>query len=130
MKAVDTNLLLRYVVRDDPRQFEKAAVFLNERTPEDPAFVGLIVVVEMAWVLRQRYRYRREDILALFMALIEAKELVFEEEAYLSTLLAGEPKGDIADHLIAFCATRAGCSHTVTFDRGAAKAIPSMEFLS
>lgn len=130
MKAVDTNLLLRYIVRDDLRQFEKAAVFLNERTPEDPAFVGLIVVAEAAWALRQRYRYSREDVLSLMTALVEAKELVFEEEAYLSMLLAGNPRGDIADHLIAFCAARAGCSHTVTFDKRAAKAIPSMELLS
>ena len=53
MIAVDTNILLRYVVRDDPEQLEKAANFFRERTTEDPAYVSLIVVAEMIWVLRR-----------------------------------------------------------------------------
>lgn len=130
MKAVDTNILLRYVVRDDPRQFDKAAAFLNERTVEDPAFISLIVVAELFWALRRHYRYSREEAHSVIAALLEAAEVAFEEEAYLSALLAGEPTGDIADHLIAYCATRAGCTSTVTFDRRAAKSVPGMKLLS
>jgi predicted nucleic-acid-binding protein len=87
-------------------------------------------VVELIWVLRRHYRYPREDVRAAIMALMEAAEVVFEDEEYLSALLAGSAKGDIADHLIAYCAARAGCSSTVTFDKDAASSIPSMELLS
>jgi predicted nucleic-acid-binding protein len=130
VKAVDTNVLLRYIVRDDQRQFDTAVMFLGARTAADPVFVSLIVAVELIWVLRRQYRYPREDIRTAIMALMEAAEVVFEDEEYLSALLASFPKGDIADHLIAHCATRAGCSSTVTFDKVAVSGIPSMELLS
>jgi predicted nucleic-acid-binding protein len=130
VKAVDTNVLLRYIVRDDPRQFDRAAAFLGTRTAADPVFVGLIVIAELVWALRRRYRYSREDVRTAIMTLMEAAEVVFEDEEYLSALLAGSSKGDIADHLIAHCAAKAGCSSTVTFDKAAASHIPSMELLS
>ena len=130
MKAVDTNVLLRYIVRDDPQQFQTAAVFLGARTVADPVFVSLIVVAELVWALSRRYRYPREDVRAAIMALMEAAEVRFEDEEHLSALLASSPKGDIADHLIAHCAAKAGCISTVTFDKGAASRIPSMELLT
>lgn len=130
MKAVDTNVLLRYVVRDDDGQFDKAAEFLATRTPEDPAYIGLIVVAEFVWALRRRYRYPPASIRAILTALLETAEIVFEEEEYLSLLLASGPQGDIADHLIAYRAARAGCTSTATFDQNAARSIPSMELLS
>ena len=44
MIAVDTNVLLRYILRDDERQFAASTAFFQARTMEDPAFVGLIVL--------------------------------------------------------------------------------------
>lgn len=130
MKAVDTNVLLRYIVHDDSPQFEKAAAFFSTRTAEDPAYISLIVVAELVWVLRQRYRYPREAVRAVLTALLESAEVLFEEEEYLSLLLAQGPEGDIPDHLIARCASRAGCTSTVTFDSIASQIIPSMELLA
>jgi predicted nucleic-acid-binding protein len=130
VKAVDTNVLLRYIVRDDPQQFDIAVMFLGARTAADPVFISLIVAVELIWVLRRQYLYPHEDIRTAIMALMEAAEVVFEDEEYLSALLASSQKGDIADHLIAHCAARAGCSSTVTFDKVAARHVPSMELLS
>jgi len=130
VKAVDTNILLRFVMRDDENQFAKANSFLSSRTPDDPAFVSLIVLVEFAWTLRQRYGYSRKDIVSLVAILLEAREIVFEDESHLSIIVSEATRGDLADHLISYCATRAGCSSTVTFDTDAAKAIPSMELLA
>lgn len=130
MKGVDTNVLLRFIVRDDARQFDAAAAFLTARTPEDPVFISLIVVAELVWALDRRYRYGREQIHGVVVALLETAEVVFEDEPYLSSLLAARPKGDIADHLIAHCAMRAGCSSIATFDVGAAKVVPPMELLA
>ena len=130
MKAVDANVLLRYIIRDDPQQFDIAVMFLGARTAADPVFISLIVAVELIRVLRRQYRYPHEDIRTAIMALMEAAEVVFEDEEYLSALLASSPKGDITDHLIAHCAARAGCSSTVTFDKAAARSVPAMELLS
>ena len=130
MKAVDTNVLLRFVIRDDEKQFARASSFFSSRTPDDPAFVSLIVLVEFAWTLRQRYGLSRSDIRSLVSALMEARELAFEDESEVSAIVADAVRGDLADHLIAYCAQRAGCSSTVTFDQGAAGAVAGMELLS
>jgi predicted nucleic-acid-binding protein len=130
MKAVDTNVLLRFIVRDHPQQFDAASAFLRARTPDDPAFISLIVVAELVWALRRRYRYPREDVSAVVAALLEAAEVVFEDEPHLSALLGMHPKGDISDHLIAHCAVRAGCASVATFDKKAASRVPSMELLA
>lgn len=129
MKAIDTNILLRFVMRDDENQFAKANSFLASRTQDDPAFVSLIVLVEFAWTLRQRYGLGRADIRALVTTLLETRELAFEDEKEVSEIVADATRGDLADHLISHCARRAGCTSTVTFDQRAAKAVPRMELL-
>ncbi len=130
MKALDTNILLRFVVRDDENQFAKARDFLNSRSADDPAFISLIVLVEFVWTLRQRYGRSRSEILSLVTTLLETRELAFEDEDELSTIIADADRGELADHLISYCARRAGCSATVTFDQGATKAVPAMELLA
>jgi len=130
MKAVDTNILLRYVLRDDEGQFARAAAFFRTRTAQDPAFVSLVVLAEFAWVLRQRYRFSRTDIRSLVETLMEAAEIVLEDETMLAAVLAEAERGDLADHLIAYSARRAGCDSTVTFDTEAARRVPSMELLA
>lgn len=130
MKALDTNMLLRFVIRDDENQFAKARDFLNSRSADDPAFISLIVLVEFVWTLRQRYGRNRREVLSLVTILLETRELAFEDEDELSTIIADADRGELADHLISYCARRAGCSATVTFDQGAAKAVPAMELLA
>lgn len=130
MKALDTNILLRFVIRDDENQFAKARDFLNSRSADDPAFISLIVLVEFVWTLRQRYGRNRREVLSLVTILLETRELAFEDEDELSTIIADADRGELADHLISYCARRAGCSATVTFDQGAAKAVPAMELLA
>lgn len=132
MKAVDTNVLLRYLVGDDEKQSSAAGVFMRGRTADDPAFVSLIVLAELVWALRAHYGYPHEKVHALLTALIKTAEVALEDEEFLSLLITGDDaiKGDIADHLIAHSASRAGCSTTVTFDRKAAKFVPGMELLA
>lgn len=131
MKAVDTNVLLRYLVGDDEQQSLAAAGFMRQRTEEDPAFVSLIVLAEIIWALRTHYGYPRDQVHTLLMSLVKTAEVALEDEEFLSLLITGDKpiNGDIADHLISHCASRAGCSVTVTFDRKAAKSVPGMELL-
>ena len=130
MKALDTNVLLRFVMRDDENQFASASSFLASRTQDDPAFVSLVVLVEFAWTVRQRYGLSPTDVRALVMTLLDTRELVFEDESEVAEIVADATRGDLADHLISHCARRAGCSSTVTFDRMAAKVVPAMELLT
>jgi predicted nucleic-acid-binding protein len=130
VKAVDTNVLLRFVLRDDEAQFAQASRFFGSRSVDDPAFVSLVVLAELAWALRQRYGYSRLQIVSLVFALLETAEIAFEDEAALSEVVAQAERGDLADHLISYCARRAGCAATVTFDRDAARLVNSMELLT
>lgn len=130
MIAVDTNVLLRFVLRDDEEQFTRASAFFNGRTADDPAFISLIVLAEFVWALRRRYGYSRTEALSLVATLLDTAEISFEDEASLSRIVAEAGQGDLADHLISYSARRAGCTSTVTFDQKAAARIPAMELLT
>jgi predicted nucleic-acid-binding protein len=131
MIGVDTNVLVRFFVRDDPRQGSLADRFMNERTSDDPAFISVIVVAEFVWALEQVYEYQRSQIHAALALLLGSANVVLEREELVKTALmsAGEASSDIADSLIAALANDAGASATVTFDRDAAKLVPGMELL-
>lgn len=130
MIAVDTNVLLRFVLRDDEGQFTRASAFFNSRTADDPAFVSLIVLAEFVWALRRRYQYSRAEARSLVATLLETSEISFEDEVSLSRIVAEAGQGDLADHLISYSARRAGCASTVTFDQKAAARVPAMELLA
>jgi predicted nucleic-acid-binding protein len=132
VKGVDTNVLLRHIVRDDEGQARIATDFIASRTRDDPAFVSIVVLAELVWALRKTYGYPNHQVHALIVALLESAELSFEDELELTRMFAGARRaaGEVADNLIAHCAARAGCLSTVTFDRAAAGAIPSMELLA
>jgi len=132
MIAVDTNILVRYIVRDDPEQYARAKVFLEARDSDDPAFVSLIVLTEFVWVLRRVYRLPPQRIQEALMLMAETAGILIEDEQFVSEIVQKGValKDEFADRLIAYCAEKAGCKSTVTFDRRAANAIPSMEFLS
>ena len=78
MTAVDTNVLLRYLVRDDPQQAEAARALLESFTPEQPAFICREVIIETVWVLERSYRLPRVEIADLIEQLIHTDRLVFE----------------------------------------------------
>lgn len=131
MIGIDSNVLLRFILADDPAQFEVAKGFINERSMADPAFISLLVFAETCWVLRRRYKYGNEVIAAAFRQLLAAEELIFEDEYYIDELVAEDTplNFDLSDHVVAHIAVRSGCSKIVTFDAKAAKRIPGMELL-
>ena len=57
MTAVDTNVIVRYLVADDPGQAEAARSLLEQLTPDNPGFICSEVVIEAAWVLERSYRF-------------------------------------------------------------------------
>jgi predicted nucleic-acid-binding protein len=129
--GIDTNVLVRFLVDDDPSQNAAARQFFSERSPEDPAYISSVVIAETVWVLHRRLKYPMRSIVDLLQDLIAADGLVVEYTEELDALLsAGQHRTDIADYLIFWSAKRAGCRATVTFDGIAAKAIAGMELLA
>ncbi|MFK4811364.1 PIN domain-containing protein [Devosia sp. ZW T5_3] len=132
MIGVDTNILARLFVDDDDRQRELANRFFADRTPSDPAFVSLVVIAELAWLLRRTYDYPHQAILEAVMALLDSADFAVEARDIVLAAVdtAGAHRFGLADVLIAEIASRAGCAATMTFDKTAAKRIPGMELLA
>lgn len=132
MIGMDTNVLLRFLLADDPEQFDIAKTFVSQRSIDDPAFVSLVVVAEMAWVLKRRYRFTNEDIIKVLRKLLPSEQFLFEDEDRLYAMTEDDLMVhiDLSDRIIAYLASRQGATHTVTFDRAAARSIPGMELLA
>jgi predicted nucleic-acid-binding protein len=122
MIGIDTNVLVRYLVQDDPEQASKATRFItNECSPEDPGFINLIVMCELVWMLETAYGYARESVaLALDKILHTAQFKIEEPQEVWSSFRSYGEGADFADSLIAAVNRRFGCQRTVTFDRKAA----------
>lgn len=130
--GIDTNVLLRMVLNDDPQQRAKALAFGEGLTEEMRGFVSLLVLIEFNWSLLSRYRQSKEQTLAAITKLLKIRTLLFEDfDAVVRALERSNFAGvDFADALIAEHNVGSGCSHTVTFDQRASKSIPSMELLA
>lgn len=123
MIALDTNVLVRYVVRDDPRQSAAATDLIDSAcTPESPGVVSLIVLSEVVWVLGQGYRYRRSQIAAVLRKMLAAEDLRIERSdlAWQALNLYEEGTADFSDYLIGLCGRDEKAVATYTFDRRAA----------
>jgi predicted nucleic-acid-binding protein len=80
------------------------------------------VVCELVWVLESRYRLERAQIVEALSELLEAGQLLFENEDDLRDAVAQYREGsDLADSLLAAVNRRAGCDYTATFDRKAGR---------
>jgi predicted nucleic-acid-binding protein len=121
--ALDTNVLVRYVVRDDPRQSAAATGLIESAcTPESPGIVSLIVLAELVWVLGQGYRYRRPQIATVLRRMLAAEDLRIERSdlAWQALNLYEEGKADFSDYVIGLCGRDEKAEATYTFDRRAA----------
>lgn len=122
MIGLDTNVLARYLVRDEPRQTRAATRFIEAScTVEAPGFVSLVVLCELVWVLERGYRYSRAQVAGLLRGLLQADDLAVErsELAWQALNAFEEGSADFADYVIGLTAHEAQAETTVTFDRRA-----------
>lgn len=124
MTGLDTNVIVRYLVQDDPEQSTAASRLFDTFTVDAPGFVAAIAVVELVWVLQSCYDAGQDDIERAIEALLRSRELVVEraELIWQSLRVFAKSSADFADCLIERCGYAAGCDRTMTFDKNAAKA--------
>ena len=130
MLGLDTNVLVRYLVRDDQPQFEKARRLIERESDKgEPVLVSLLVLLETEWVLRSRYELPKAEILSALSMLLDVAELAFEDEPSVEHALYSwrESVADFADCLVEARNRRLGCEATATFD---AKALKLAGFIS
>ena len=124
MIGIDTNVLVRYLVRDDQAQFDKARRLINrELIQGESVLVNLVVLLETEWVLRSRYELLKAEIIAAFSSLLDAAELTFEDEPSVEQAVYTwrDASAEFADCLIGARNLRLGCRATATFDGKALK---------
>ena len=115
MRAVDTNVLLRLIVRDDADQVARAEAFLAQG-----AWVSLPVLVEVVWVLRSVYGLGRQRIGIVLDMLVEHDRLTLQDEDVVRracALFARERSAGFSDCLIVEVARKAGHVPVGTFDK-------------
>ena len=124
MLGVDTNVLVRYLTRDDKSQYEKARRLIDREVAKgEPVLVSLLVLLESEWVLRSRYELAKADIVTAFSALLDTADLAFEDEPSVENAVYSwkDSAADFADCLIEARNRRLGCRATATFDSRALK---------
>lgn len=123
MIGIDTNVLVRYIVRDDAAEARTATrVIEGECSAEDPGLVSLVVLCELVWVLDRGYGYARSDIAGVVRGILSVAELDVEngELAWAALRRFESARADFADYVIGLVARQNGAPTTVTFDRRAA----------
>ena len=124
MLGVDTNVLIRYLIRDDQPQYERARRLIDREVSKgEPVLVSLLVLLETEWVLRSRYELPKSDIVAVFSALLDTADLSFEDEPSIEHAVYSwkDSTAGFADCLIDARNRRLGCRATATFDGRALK---------
>lgn len=131
MIAVDTNVLLRLLVGDDPSQAAKARRLFDRAGAEQKAiWVADSVLVEMVWTLARAYRRERSDIVKALRTLSSHATVVLESAAAVGDAIDAFERGraDFADCLLTMKAQSVGCEEVATFDRGM-KGLPAVKLL-
>lgn len=120
MKALDTNVLVRFLVEDDAAQSARAAALIEEAVAADERlYVSDVVLCELVWVLGAAYEFRRAEISAVLAELTRARHVRFDSSDRVSRCVRAfaDGRGDFADYVIREQARAAGYDEVATFDR-------------
>ena len=123
MIALDTKVLVRYLVCDDEAQAAIARSLLSSLTADQPGFVCREVILELVWVLERAYGHSREDIADAMEHLVSTDVLVIEAGADVARAAFSYGTGStgFSDLMILAAAERSNALPLHTFDRKAAR---------
>ena len=124
MRALDTNVLVRFLVQDDDKQVAIVdQLFSEAEKNKESLYLTSLVVLELMWVLKASYKVERGDILTAVGELLNMPVLKFQDQSALRSFVveAADNNFDLSDLLIGQIAQAAACENTLTFDKKAAK---------
>jgi len=120
MKALDTNILARYLRDDDPVQSKRASQFIQAAVRSgELLYVNHVVLCELAWILSAVYDHPKEDIAAVLDTILYTGHFQLEDKPSIEAALADylKSKADFADCLIGRRNRAMGCETTLSLDR-------------
>ena len=121
MTGLDTNVVLRYLLQDDPIQTPLAnRIFDRELSRQDPGFITLATVLEIVWVLRSLLRRTGAEIASHLEGLLAADALEVQngQQVFEAAFALKRGTGEFEDALIGALSASAGCPTTLTLDQG------------
>ena len=121
--TVDTNVLVRMLVADDPDQAVLAARLFEEA---ESIAVGLQTLAELVWVLGGSYGVRRDDIVVAIRTIMDTEKVVLDRAAVDAGLSCLEAGGDFADGVVAHEGAWLGGETFVSFDKKAVKVLAGL----
>ncbi len=124
MIGLDTNVLVRYIMQDDPLQSPKASRKIERHlTEEDPGFISLPTMLESAWVLENIYGLSRQELAQAIETILQIETFAVqnEKEVHAAMLAHKTGHGSFDDALIGALGLWAGCTSTLTLDRKASR---------
>lgn len=123
--ALDTNVLVRYIVQDDQAQADIATQLIDQYAGQKQSIMlNNIVLCELIWVLERGYKYSKADISTTLRHILSSTEFYFENQDILWLSLADyeTTSCDFSDSLIGkLNHTKFHCDKTITFDKGTSK---------
>lgn len=126
MIGLDTNVLVRYLVQDDPTQARQASTLIDRAAAQETAmYINHVVMCELAWVLGRGYGYARTSLAEIIEKILLGRQFEIEKKDLVWSALANfkASRADFADCLIGVINDLAGCESTLTFDRSAASLV-------
>lgn len=123
MTALDTNVIVRYLVGDNAEHAEAARALLDGLTPDSPGFICREVIVEVAWVLERSYCFPRTQVAEALMDLTASDTLVVENSDDVASAAHRYRQGGpgLSDLMILAAAERVEATPLYTFDHGLAR---------
>jgi len=132
MKGLDTNVLVRYLTQDDPKQAAVATKGIEEAAAKDEKmFLHPLVFCELIWVLETAYGFPKADILKVLEKILRTAEFEISEKDLLWLALVDyrSGKGDFSDYYLGRANKRAGAKVILSFD-SALKGEPHFQILA
>ena len=124
MIGLDTNVILRYLLQDDPGQTRRANQIIDKQlSPENRGFISLVAVLEIVWVMRSLLKQNPLQISAHIEHLLAAEtlEVQNEQQVFDAAFALKRGTGEFEDSLIGSLNALAGCNGTLTFDKRASR---------
>jgi predicted nucleic-acid-binding protein len=132
MVGLDTNVILRYLLQDDPKQATLANRVVDQvLSDRNPGFISLVTVLEIVWVLRSLLKQTPAEIAIHLEQLLAADSLEVqnEQQVFEASFALKRGTGEFEDALIGALNAWAGCTHTLTFDKRALR-LPYFQLIS
>ena len=120
MIGLDTNVIIRFLVMDDPTQAKKASTLVRTALKnQEELFIDSVVLCEMVWVLEGAYEFARDEIADVLEKILMTELIAIQDrdEAWLALNDYRQGRADFSDYYIGRINKNSGSDYTVTFDQ-------------